>query len=70
MDTSSIVPRRGGNHILFGVDKGESTLTNEYKLTKQNSYRSSTKLKNSKILAHCETPLHKARGDTIMLKFY
>ena len=69
MATSSIVPKRGGNHVLFGVYQGGSALTNEYKLTKQNSYRSTTQLRNSKVLAQCETALHKARGDTSVLKF-
>ena len=69
MTTSRIVPKRGGNHVLFGVYQGGSALTNEYKLTKQNSYRSTTQLRNSKVLAQCETALHKARGDTSVLKF-
>lgn len=69
MATSSIVPKRGGNHVLFGVYQGRSALTNEYKLTKKNSDKSTTQLKNSKVLAQCKTALHKARGDITVLKF-
>ena len=69
MATSSIVPKRGGNHVLFGVYQGGSALTNEYKLTKQNPHRSTAQLRNSKVLAQRETALHKARGDTTVLQF-
>ena len=69
MATSSIVPGRYGIHVLFWVYQGVSALTNEYKPTTQNSYRSTTQLRNSKVLAQCETALHKARGDNTVLKF-
>ena len=69
MSTSNIVPRRGGNHVLFGVYQVGSAITNEYKLTKQNSYRSTTQLRNSKVLVQYEIVLRKAREDTAVLKF-
>ena len=67
--TTTLVPKRGGNHVLFGVYQGGSALTSEYKLTKKNSYRSTTQLRSSKVLAQCENSLHKSRESTTVLKF-
>ena len=69
MATSTIVPIRGGNHIIFGVYQGGIALVNDCKLEKDKSYRSTTRLRHSKILAQCETTLHKAREDTTVLNF-
>ena len=63
----TIVPRRGGNHILLGIYRGGTTLTSEYKLKQDTLYQSTTQLLNPKVLDQCDTALPKAREDTTLI---
>ena len=65
--TITIISRRGGKHILFGVYQGGKALTTEYTLKMTSFHRSTTQPRNSKFIVQCETALHKCRGDTTVL---
>ena len=67
--TTLLVPKRGREHVLFGVYQGGNALTAGYKLSKKSSYRSTTQFRSSKVLVQCEDSLHKSRENTIVLRF-
>ena len=67
--STTILPRCGGNHPVFGIYVGGAAITADYKLSRSNTFKSSTQLRTAKTLAAIETALHTAHQSTATQTF-
>ena len=61
--------KRGGNHPVLGDYLGGSSLNNNYRLTKANSYKYITQVRTIKQLSNNETKLREDRNSITTMKF-
>ena len=64
-----VPPRRGGTHPSFGIYVGGDSLTTDYHLASNQTYNSTSQLRNQKNVTVVETSLHAQKSDTTSLKF-
>ena len=67
--SSTLVFKHGGQHSIFEIYVGGSSLDASYKLTNQNGYSSTSQLRSEKSLNLAENSLYTQRDDTTSLKF-
>ena len=61
--------KRGGTHPVLGKYVGGSDLNDEYRLTKTNSYKFTSQLRNVKQLSANEGKLREERNSVSTMKF-
>ena len=69
--SSSVLPRRGGNHYSYGVFLGGSALNIDYKLVGPSTlfYKSINQTRGLKVVTASEGAINKRRNDVTNLKF-